>query len=95
MRFCAGFAGCTADWPSVINYRNYFRVAKRKKSKEALGLLRQQAVPAFRALEDAIMDSSRRSRIARNGSRTNRTQKSENGKLITLSLCAVGTFLEW
>jgi len=66
--------------------------AKQKKNKEALGLLRQQAVPAFRALEDAIHGLVTHIENSKKQLQDEQGAEVRNGKLITLSLCGVGTF---
>ena len=66
--------------------------AKQKKNKEALGLLPQQAVPAFRALEDAIHGLVTHIENSKKQLQDEQGAEVRNGKLITLSLCAVGTF---
>lgn len=68
------------------------QLAKQGRNKEALELLRNRAVPASKALEDGIHGLVAQ---IENGKRQLQNEKDaevRNGKLITLSLCAVGTF---
>jgi len=68
------------------------QLAKQGKSKEVLELLRQQAVPTFKALEDGIHGLV--GQIDNDKKQLQNEQDAEvrNGKLITLSLRAVGAF---
>jgi methyl-accepting chemotaxis protein len=68
------------------------QLAKQAKSKDALGLMREQALPAFRALEDAIHGLVTDIDGGKKSLQNEQDREVRNGKLITLSLCAVGTF---
>jgi methyl-accepting chemotaxis protein len=69
------------------------QLAREKKSKAALEVLRAQAVPAFRTLESAIHNLTTHLDDTKNKVHGAENEEVRDGKLITLGLCAAGTLL--
>jgi methyl-accepting chemotaxis protein len=69
------------------------QLARQKKSKAALEVLRAQAVPAFHALESAIHNLTTHLDDTKNKVNSAENEEVRDGKLITLGLCAAGTLL--